>query len=290
MRRWSTSTVASKISLQISNVPLAQSEAFSALSYAWGTSEQDQEIALNGSSLSISQTLLDALVQLESEEDSKKKLFWIDAICINQYDYEEKSEQVQIMGDIYRQAADVIIWLGTRNYEQQNTFTNVKSKLDNYLSDCDFDSVAEAIDALTNRPWWRRLWILQELVLSRQAFLRCGPLAITWDSFEYFLDISDLFVACNLTHETATIVRLIRQETRILSRCWRKGKKGQKLSLFNLLVNIMAFGVRETSDPRDRVYALLGLAKDIEQLGIRPDYSLFREQVYMNTAEALISK
>ncbi|KAJ4369045.1 hypothetical protein N0V83_006127 [Neocucurbitaria cava] len=273
---------------------------FSAVSYAWGNSPF------------ISSALLDALLQLQQDDDSGEKLYWIDANCISQHDLMEKSEQVQIMGDIYRQASEVIIWLdkddpvftknGIReaiaaadvskeqNNEHEKSFMSVKSNLDIFTHQFDFDSVVQAVGTLISRSWWRRLWVLQELVLSQQAHIRCGPLSITWESFEYFLDICELFMLCNPTHPTLSPAYLISYKAFILSKCWRTVRSGRELTMFQLFEMMITMAVRETSNPRDRVYALLGLAEDREQLGIRPDYSLSCAHMYMRTAEALISE
>ena len=249
-------------------------------------------------------------------------------ICINQRDTIEKNEQVQLMGAIYRQAEQVIAWLGKEDYEctfalesiqgmydaqvfdhkgirsaiaavesskreddeQQKSFVRINSALDVLLDRFDFDAVVKAVSALISRSWWRRLWVIQELVLSRQAYLRCGPLAITWDSFEYFLDVCELFMLCNPTHPTFYPAYIIGYKSFILSKCWRQVQNGEQSTMFQLFEMMITIAIRETSDPRDRVYALLGLAKDSEQLRIRPDYSLSCAQVYMRTAEALIRK
>ncbi|ORY13734.1 hypothetical protein BCR34DRAFT_461395, partial [Clohesyomyces aquaticus] len=69
---------------EIIAVSLKQNPAFSALSYPWGASKQDQEIELNGSSFYISGSLLDAILQFQVEDDSSQKLFWVDAVCVSQ--------------------------------------------------------------------------------------------------------------------------------------------------------------------------------------------------------------
>lgn len=232
------------------------------------------------------------------------------------------------MGDIYRRADQVIAWLGKEDHEcafalesiqgmydaqvfhhrgiraaiaaaesskekgneQDKSFVRVHSALDDLLDRFDFDAVIKAVGVLISRSWWRRLWVIQELVLSRQAYLRCGPLAITWESFEFFLDVCELFMLCHSTHPAFYPAYIIGYKAFILSKCWRQHKSGQDSTMFQLFEMMITTAIRETTDPRDRVFALLGLAKDREQLRIRPNYSLSCAQVYMKTAEALIEQ
>jgi len=238
----------------------------------------------------------------------------------------EKNTQVQLMGDIYRRASDVIAWLGKedagavlaleciaqvyeaqvfsqsglrvaiataeirqgRNNEQEASFVQVQATLENVLHRFDFDSVVKAVGRLTERSWWRRLWVVQELVLSQQAYIRCGPIAIPWTSFEYFLDLCELFMLCFPADSTFYAAYIVNYKTFILSKCWRQVQSGRPPTMFQLLEMMITMAIRETSDPRDRVYALLGLAEDRKQLGIKPNYSLGCVEVYLNIAEALL--
>lgn len=84
--------------------------AYEALSYVWGKPSSRHLISCNNKEFAIGQNLETALRRLRS--NSVARVVWIDAICINQDDLDERSSQLQIMGDIYSQAQDVVIWLG----------------------------------------------------------------------------------------------------------------------------------------------------------------------------------
>ncbi|KAF5604246.1 integral membrane protein [Fusarium pseudoanthophilum] len=81
-----------------------------ALSYAWGSSEDQATIAVNKTTLQVTQNLKDALTYLR--HDSKPRSPWIDAICINQSNVDERSSQVRLMGRLYSSTSCVISWLG----------------------------------------------------------------------------------------------------------------------------------------------------------------------------------
>jgi hypothetical protein len=120
---------------------------FCALSYTWGASEDlrdhlddedalaelnDQSqyaIVLDGQLFSVRRNLQDFLVeisgQLEDPDFEGYDLYWIDAICINQSDLEERNEQVNKMGEIYREAHDVLVWLGSDFRDEMITVRNM---------------------------------------------------------------------------------------------------------------------------------------------------------------------
>ncbi|KAI8307305.1 hypothetical protein K4K61_003700 [Colletotrichum sp. SAR11_59] len=99
------------LSLELRTASLDDEEAScSALSYVWGSSSEPQQIEINGQPFHVTQNLHHALQQLE--RDSVSSWLWIDAICIEQSDLEEKTHQVGMMRDIFSNAAMVYIWLG----------------------------------------------------------------------------------------------------------------------------------------------------------------------------------
>ncbi len=88
------------------------STQFEALSYFWGTETADRTLSLDNTPFSIKPNLETALLELS--KGSVERLLWIDAVCINQADLNERNEQVRKMRSIYRQAVRVIIWIGPR--------------------------------------------------------------------------------------------------------------------------------------------------------------------------------
>lgn len=121
--------------------------------------------------------------------------FWIDAICINQDDTEEKTQQVSMMGDIYIKSVTTWIWLGEDDQFSPEAFRLLPTLL-NRLDGADTESLAKldkdevltrlglpdrhswkwfAVFALFQRQWFRRSWVVQEAILSTKCFFQCGP-------------------------------------------------------------------------------------------------------------------
>ncbi|KZM28550.1 uncharacterized protein EKO05_0005580 [Ascochyta rabiei] len=98
------------VKLELEHADLDSDLTYECLSYAWGPVDHDLSITLNGSSFLVSSTLHIALEHLRYAQQKRK--IWIDAICINQADVEERSKQVAIMKRIYQKATRVVVWLG----------------------------------------------------------------------------------------------------------------------------------------------------------------------------------
>ncbi|KAJ4375747.1 hypothetical protein N0V85_009018 [Neurospora sp. IMI 360204] len=202
---------------------LHRSPDYTALSYVWGPPEFTHSIILNDSyTLPITETLFDALKELASDKSNAGRLsLWIDQVCINQTDDTEKASQVQMMSRIFRQANLVIGWLGPADtdsneamdlfrYFSLNTSSPEKTELGqdlrhrlklewttdqegrsvNHLEQ-ERNSAGLACVALLYRPWFKRLWIVQELVLARKLELRCGSATISDSDFFTALESSE---------------------------------------------------------------------------------------------------
>jgi hypothetical protein len=248
-------------------------------------------------------------------------------ICINQSDDTEKSAQVRMMGDIYERASEVIVWLGLEDSHCTFAFTSIqaisdasiltqdellsatwtsqegnqaaaeqkyiargKAGLSALLGSFDFHAIVEAVQFILERPWWHRVWVIQELVLAQRAVLQCGRLVLSWNNFAYFLNFCDLFRFCYPNDSLISALMQINGLTAPLTNASWLRKAGNPITMLNLLQDTNTVYKRKTSDPRDHVYALLGLASDAEELDIRPDYSKHWAEVYATTTMSLIRK
>ncbi|SMR58441.1 unnamed protein product [Zymoseptoria tritici ST99CH_1E4] len=92
---------------------------FEALSYVWGSSDTPKKVTIHetGAVVHATRNLLEALRQLRSETNAQSPWMWIDAICVNQQNLTERSEQVQSMASIYTRATKVIAWLGPHDHD-----------------------------------------------------------------------------------------------------------------------------------------------------------------------------
>lgn len=105
------------IACRLTTVLLDDNPQYESLSYVWGDTFQHAQIRVDGTPFRVTYNLYGALNRIRSE--SSERTLWVDAICIDQGNLEERSAQVQMMRDIYRQASRVLIWLGPRDVRDE---------------------------------------------------------------------------------------------------------------------------------------------------------------------------
>ncbi|OAK94991.1 HET-domain-containing protein, partial [Phaeosphaeriaceae sp. SRC1lsM3a] len=138
---------------------------YEALSYVWGTALATQAIIVNDTHDLIINENLDIVLR-HLRLLNRVRILWIDAICINQSDLEERTQQVQMMGLIYSKAYEVIIWLGPdEGYNYHNLLLHI-DKLTRPNSSASFVRLIREMCQLGSSPWFSRVWVAQELVLA----------------------------------------------------------------------------------------------------------------------------
>ena len=182
----------------IRTVSLDEKPKYSALSYSWGPWHEDiGGILLHGLIYPISIYLLDALQYLRSE--TEVRVFWVDALCMDQVDPEEKSQQVGQMREIFRSALRTYIFLDHPGHDSDlamdflSTIQNLDvDGLNNYQVDItdDMRKTLLGLYMLLRRPWWERVWILQEAaVASSDPLVGCGHKWIPFGAFQKLLTL-----------------------------------------------------------------------------------------------------
>ena len=162
------------------------SAKYEALSYTWGDPSDSRTISVNGhpQAISITANCEAALRRLRFPD--RERTVWIDAICINQRDVVERSRQVRLMADVFRQASCTLCYVGEPEPSHQATMRMLRTVHD--YNDWTGDSAVSmvggpdsaAIQDMLRRPWFSRVWILQEVYVSRNAIVLCGSDTIPW--------------------------------------------------------------------------------------------------------------
>jgi hypothetical protein len=274
---------------------------YDALSYFWGKGPRDRHIICNGKTLRVTKNLYDALNAYRRSakwQDTNDVPIWADGICINQDDPDEKGQQVRMMGDIYRQAAFVTVWLGEASGDSNLAMDfigelnrDLTSLRRNSVSMASFENLERygirpmsdpawtALTTLLSRPWFRRIWIVQEAVLGRQVTVSCGTKSVPWDVLTTLL--LDHFRACNIPLPQRASINLpfIMMTKRSLA-------SAQKLPLIRLLALTKDF---ESKEPVDKVFALLGLAKDGSSYLRHVDYKHTAKETFQAIAQTMTS-
>jgi hypothetical protein len=267
---------------------------FSALSYVWGAPIFNQTIAFEHGSINITSSLASALYRLRSTEHSV--FLWIDQICINQPDLAEKVQQIPLMGMIYTHATNTIIWLGDDDgsdpslaFDLMETIYARLQGTDAQVTPADFERldfppVSDrswwALKYLLRRPWMGRLWTIQEAILSRHLFVKCGQAEAAWEDFAVWcFTLQDTGILRWLTANTVLDKQYIGVSTTALSSPQGatvinsiQVDRSQHLSFVSkeLLLNILvSTRYAQATEPKDKIYGVLGIAES----SIVPDYS-----------------
>ncbi|KAK4183149.1 heterokaryon incompatibility protein-domain-containing protein, partial [Podospora australis] len=248
-----------------------------ALSYVWGSEYNLTPIYIKSDDgtnqhLLITENLRIALLHLR--DPLLERVLWIDAICINQHDDQEKSHQVQSMANIYASASRVTVWLGEAGDDSDKALEMLRNAAEQQIgSSADTEKKQhQAVLALLRRPWFQRIWVLQEVAAARHTVIKCGLSEI--DGYAFYLGLN----ALQLTYD-AEFQGLIPSISYLLQgTVFRLRRQLNSVGKFSLGIRPLAelidmYHTRKTTDPRDKVYALLGMCSDDpSSAGLVADY------------------
>ena len=186
---------------------------YEALSWCWGREDESKYIIIHKGQIAyrkyIKPNLFDALMALRHPE--YHLYLWVDAICIDQDNLDEKNHQVELMSEIYGNAARVCIWLGPETESSRTALLFIKNEvlqLQNFDDLCDNKDNTKkwrALLELMQLPWFSRRWVVQEVSLARRAVLCCGPDQISWKKFAIAVE---LFVEVETaTHRLSEVMK-----------------------------------------------------------------------------------
>lgn len=317
----STSTQTTDANYMINYIPSKENYRFTwgdyaALSYVWGEPGLTHQIIVNDQVVRVGRNLEIALRALSAWSDFEDGFrVWVDAICINQDDFEERGRQVNKMRDIYGGAWRVIAWLGEErdNSDQALTLVQTLADLKPEFGEELAERLAEdpellgrgswtALHDLMNRPYWYRLWIIQELVLGSSALvLRCGDSFMDWTSFcrgigflfDYLWTVKDELLFYELEKSDpsrtrgrqwlTTSLHLVHTDLWSLSHYEEQGRAHLR---FDRLLNVA--NSAQSRDPRDKIYGLVGLMDPTIAVQILPNYHSSLAMVHAAVAKLFI--
>ncbi|KAF5008669.1 hypothetical protein FDECE_5081 [Fusarium decemcellulare] len=317
------------IHCQLDPVKLGEHPSYEALSYCWGDPKQAFEITCNHESFHVTENLFVALKHLRTQD--VERVLWIDAICINQEDPKERSAQVLLMGKIYSAAEQAVVWLGpdpmsdgvNRMFDLIGRFPKIEKFHINRQWKTLFDTMTPGADiydyqdeglqddsttkpptlsvddldglkATVRRPWWTRIWTIQELVLPPTAVVMCGDLTAPWRGFTiaFTMTLGRVFEQRNDDFGADSSIPLPPTEiitSMVHARLFLNQPNTLKANpLFRELTNLLiTYRWSAATDPKDKVYGLLGMANSA--YGIEPDYTISTTACYTRATFAIIS-
>lgn len=259
--------------------------SYNALSYTWGRPKLSYTLICNGAEKLISLENATAMKALQKPNDAI--YLWIDAICINQDDLQEKSAQVAQMLAIFQKAESVIAWLGDSDDESLLAFA-VFAHLNAEWSTASADShtitcqeqlrlVYDALLSVCSRPWFSRTWVRQEIYGARQLSMRCGTHEVTWKDFIDAVGTIDAIASSSDSGPELGLMSHALLDAKMNAEFPVRGDKPSR-NLLEVLLSSINFNL---ADEKDTVYAILGMcgistttAKVTEASTIRQNTSL----------------
>jgi Heterokaryon incompatibility protein (HET) len=262
---------------------------YEAISYTWGILGHSASIKLEGFLLPIQANLHAFLRVLQLR--NTPRILWVDAICIDQNDVQDKNVQVPLMEKIYSRASKVLVWLGPHRDGSELVFdfcnqserpppghelyspTKATHDIEGMRSG---DVISDAIEALFYREYWQRSWIIQEVLLARRLTIHCGNSNTSWESLVAARDwlLGHRPVRMNNLSDDPFEQTHFGAFDDLCEQ--RKSKQSTTLELC-----LFRFGGRNCTNIRDRIYGLLGVANDKGKLQeLRVDYSICTEELF----------
>ncbi|KAI6085936.1 heterokaryon incompatibility protein-domain-containing protein [Hypoxylon rubiginosum] len=282
---------------------------FEALSYVWGSKEDPDLLELRqdrsetGVSVSITRNLGTALRHLRNPNSSR--VLWVDAVCIDQTCIPEINAQVPRMSLIYKLAGRVILWVGPSADRSSLALAGLEEigkkveitksgwllpwpgslNLDedgwkswpHYPTALELawdDETFAALDAILKRPWFSRLWVIQEALLgNRHTIFQCGHDKISWNNFREAVDILRYKTTpSSASNNTLTALKNTMRD----------------ISQYQPGILLRIASTRECSDLRDKVYGVLSITPPNFKARVQVDYSLPVVDVYRKTFHNLL--
>ena len=286
-------------------VSLDDSPLYNAVSYTWGDAASKQTILCDGYLVQITSNLYDA-IQLCRLQDVEHVL-WADQLCIDQENIEERNQQVAMMGRIFRSSRNCLAYLGKATEADAQAVQLIHDidergeEIPKRIASLGEDPVKFGLPEKTNpvwkylfkvfsRPWFSRVWIIQEAVLAPSCVLFVGNHYFTLQKLRFVLFV----LSCDFKQIPYYHLDIIERDA--LAKAYRRignttdlllmKEKGEVEKLAALLSGSRAAAA---TDPRDKVFGIIGLSTDVEP-ELLPDYNLEVYEVFVRTARALVRR
>lgn len=292
-------------SLKVVPIEKLPNTTYFALSYTWGRAQESKDvkrIELGGKDFWIRNNLWNFFVY--AGKLCLGHLLYVDAICVDQNDKEERSHQVKNMAIVYENANCVYAWLGRALPQQTENLKALHELIgrSNWRNSADPKEWSReamfGFEALMARPYWSRLWIVQEFLLPEQLKIVCGTWQYDWDELakwrkdvpEPQLDPSTKLDWWNVTAFEKPQVAIHQQDAEDhFSGRWehairifthRSNWNERTASGIPLYKAVKYFNKQDCGEIKDRIFALIRLLEKSERRGIEPSYEDSIKTIY----------
>lgn len=303
------------IRCELRMVSLNTNPSYDALSYVWGDVNDRRSIELCGFDHQVTVNLEVALRHLRRED--QPRILWVDALCINQADLEERGKQVLLMNWIYKQATTVISWVGEASEDSGEAIKFIR-ELGLFMieNEDDLELSAESVESLGFplksqnwpalwkflwRDYWTRMWIIQELAVrgvltNASGVILCGSASVARVCFDMSCSLILAMVVLGkalrddglqLTEPLRSMLELGHPPAIIMCQTLCACNIGPQAKILTHLLNVTRRF--RASDPRDKIYALVGLCDEADRT-FPVDYTKGNRDVLKDVVKFLVDK
>lgn len=274
------------LSISLQQFPISQCPPYQALSYTWGQSDRSDRVDCGDDEyVNVTPNLLAALLHLQRRTPVT---LWVDAICINQEDYKERSRQVSLMSQIYQKAKQVIVWLysteptppgddepwvmvqkpGPEDYHLNED--NVWIRRPRAREDYKVVELPRHVLTMFQHPWFLRIWIIQEIAYARDIVIKTGEQTAYWEDAQ---DWVSKYLG-RASDDRNTFVKEDVELNIVMLSVMDEWRNQVRLNLFNLPFSELLDRSQycDSTEPKDKVFALFSLASDVGK-NFEIDYS-----------------
>jgi hypothetical protein len=258
-------------------------DKFVAISYCWGTLSPNSKLPLtDGSHIMVTENVEQLLSHIFTRDED---YFWLDAVCIDQQNPTEKAKQVEMMAKIYNSARRVSVWLGTplNEMEEYNTVAMYSQERCKSSHKSDAETIYKGLEwfgSLMNRPWWFRVWIVQEVCCGRNVWFHLGRLMMPWRYLEKSFRLVEQINPRLFDEHSSGMPRC----GDVVMQVFQTLRQSIELNHTMPLEHIYGMlSIYESTDPRDRVFAVLNLASPSGPTAcIIPDYHSDTRDIFIH--------
>ncbi|KAK7212773.1 hypothetical protein V2G26_019951 [Clonostachys chloroleuca] len=276
-------------------------QKYTAISYAWGDIEPNMKIEVDRCSVLITPSLHGALKRLRQQD--KSIMVWADALCIDQKNKAEQSQQISMMTSIYGGAESVAVWLGDSGDNSdlaidliQGVFNSDNDgAVSRIISAERFTAHFTALVKLFEREFWDRLWVVQEILNAQMVTVYCGNSSVSWEVLQ---GASIIFQQ----HEKDLRIQFPRGKTKgsrrglsyahVLSSCGPASLELLRVSpeeeIISLLSVLRVCRPKLAAEPRDKVFGVLGILPAETSFHFPPNYGSSLREVYTNVVDLIL--
>jgi Heterokaryon incompatibility protein (HET) len=286
----------------------AKMPSYTAVSYCWRSHQPSadkffkdtpRQIVVNDQDFEVTKTAFEVLTHMRS--NYRSRTIWIDAICIDQKNEDDKTRQLPLMPQIYQDAREVIVFLGPSKTAALATSLVNRAFVVNRLCVSDQTEykyeiptdAARALKRMLKRPWFQRVWIVQEVVKGRKVTIRYGDESLSWERFSWFAqsiqaDSTLLSMLSDRIGHAGLIDDVNLRNVSLIRRfaCVKDGSLSLSFYLLQMFRSTCQF---ESEKEHDIIYGILGLTR-ASSVYLTADYSLPPRKLYINVVCNLLEK